>query len=321
MRTWRRCREYSRNVLIMLKSRILATLKFFDLQNVPLTLLELHRFLIAEPNEVKPKLNSEMELVGEVGQSKKISVDELLNRLEQECQTEVVCDHGYYCLQGRSQIIKSRLDNYLYGIHRERLIRRFVPLLKFIPFVRGVGVGGSQALGPQTENSDIDLFTITAENRMWIARTLVTLFLQLTGRRRHGKKVANCFCLNHYVAGVRTLPYGHDAYNAMEYFRMRPVVYPNTIKEFQNLNAVWCSEFFPNALPATPSPKKNSRVQLYLEKMLNNGFGDWLEERLQTWQLHRIQRGEFIVAEKGEISFYSKARKLNLLRNFFEFQK
>ena len=32
----------------MLKERILSTLKFFDLQDYPVTLLELHKFLLAD---------------------------------------------------------------------------------------------------------------------------------------------------------------------------------------------------------------------------------------------------------------------------------
>ena len=113
--------------------------------------------------------------------------------------------NGFYCLKGRAAIIDQRLANYIYGIKRERRIRRFIGGLRFLPFVRRAALAGSQAQGVQKSDSDIDLLIIVEPEFLWLGRTAVTAYFQILGLRRHGKKIANRFCLNHYLAGVKII--------------------------------------------------------------------------------------------------------------------
>ena len=49
------------------------------------------------------------------------------------------------------------------------------------------------------ENSDIDLFIITKNNRIWTSRIFLTLILSLLGQRKTAKKHAGKFCLSFFI--------------------------------------------------------------------------------------------------------------------------
>lgn len=305
----------------MLKNQILSTIKFFDLQDYPLTLLELHRFLISDMQTLRQKIDSQGEVILGDNESEKqvIKTEHLLFCIEQECQDEVQNYLGFYFLSGRKNLVSLRLKNYEYGIYREKLIRRFLGGVRHIPFIRGVALGGSQAMGLQKAVSDIDLLIITEPKYMWLARTLVTAYFQVLGKRRYGKKIANRFCLNHYLAGPKRLDQIRNLYSAMEYGRLRPMVYGDWICEFQSRNAEWIQIFFPNWKPVTKAGEPISKVQRFLERIFTNRFGDWLEQMLKTWQLPRIKKDKFIIVEEDELSFHPNSKQDWLLKGFFKF--
>ena len=140
----------------MLKQRIISTLRFFDLQDYPLTLLELHRFLLVNLEYLN------LDPQGEIGTleaelQNAVPVDEILKCLENECQAEIKNQKGFYFLSGREEIVSLRLKNYYYGIRREKLIKKYAKGLKHLPFVRGVALAGSQAMGQENYRTQFHL--------------------------------------------------------------------------------------------------------------------------------------------------------------------
>jgi len=305
----------------MLKDRILSTLKFFDLQDMPLTLAELRKFLVVDVSELKSKINTQWELVGDGGDYQnndgKISIGEILNCLEKECNYETEQKNGFYCLRGRVEIINLRSANYLYGIKRERLIKKYAAGLRHLPFVRGVALAGSQAMGLQKKDSDIDLLIIVDQKFLWLARTCVTVYFQVLGKRRHGKKITDRFCLNHYLAGVKTIGELKNLYTAWEYGKLRPLVYPQTIAEFQQKNRPWIGQFFSNFEPMEAVADRQSSLQYRLEGWFGGKFGNWLEGRLRSLELSRIKQDDFILVRDDELSFHPQSKQKELLRQFF----
>lgn len=300
----------------MLKNRIISTLHFFDLQDYPLTLLELHKFLLADVEVLKSRIDAQWDLVGEHHQDK-ISVDLIAKCLQEECANEVAEQNGFFCLRGRQEIINRRLANYLYGIKRERLIRKFVKGLRHVPFVRGVALAGSQALGQQKKDSDIDLFIIVHPEFLWLARTLVTGYFQVLGHRRHGLKITDRFCLNHYLAGVKTIGELRNLYTACEYAKLRPLIYAGSIAEYQQKNREWIAAFLPNFEAINVGPDQPSSVQTFFERLLSGRFGRFLEQRLKNWQLPKIHQEQFILVRQDELSFHPQSKQRDLLHWFF----
>lgn len=302
----------------MLRDKILSTLRFFDLQDIPLTLLELHRFLIRDIESIKKNIDKNFEIINILNnfESEQIQLSEILLCIENECVNEVVNFLGFYCLAGREKIVDLRWKNYYFGIKRERRIKKFVKFLKFIPFVRGVAVGGSQALGQQTESSDIDLLIITHKDFMYLARTLVSLYFQFLGLRRHGKKIRNRFCLNHYIAGSKEVSRERNLYKAMEYGRLRPLVLNQGVKDFIEKNLLWINMFMPN-VKSDSIETKESFFQKVVEFLLQNKLGQILENLLKKIQKNKIHTDEFTFILEDELSFHPQSGHIRLLEKFF----
>src|SRR4051812_13070852 len=105
----------------MLKSRILSTLRFFDLQDYPLTLLELHKFLIGDIDILKQQIDTSGEIIfKDIAQEPKLGVEQVLLCLERECKFDIQNTFGFYHLKGRQAIAESRLSNYFFGLRREK---------------------------------------------------------------------------------------------------------------------------------------------------------------------------------------------------------
>lgn len=302
----------------MLKDRILFTLRFFDLQNTPLTLTQLRDFLLNDESALKNSLDADFEITTSVPVPPAATEKEIAQAIAQMPGREVEEHRGFYCLKNRTEIIDAQFENANYRLKRERLIRWFVPGLRFVPFVRGVGVGGSHTLGYGRKESDIDLLIILDPEFFWWGRLLVTGYFQMTAHRRHGKYVANRFCLNHYLAGPIELADERDPYNAMEYLRLRPEVFGSSITAFVRKNEPWIRRFFPQAQILEGKKQNQPRIQRGLEVLFRNFLGRWGNGLLGDWQMRRIQRGEPAVASAKELSFHSKGRKFEFLAKFFK---
>lgn len=307
----------------MLKDRILLTLKFFDLQDYPLTVLELQSFLLPEFLELKNLIDENWEIKDNLKISQKIQkvlLIEIVNCLDTECAFEAENYRGFYFLRGRTQIAEERWKNYLFAIFREKRINRFIKFVKFLPFIWGVAVGGSQAMGHQNKSSDIDLFVITDSGFLGMARIFLTAFFQVFGVRRHDKKIANRFCLNHYLGEGNVSSAGRDMYNAMEYLRLRPIVYEMNVSKFLAGEFEWVKNYFPNfQVFNIDSSERQPFVQKWFEQIFRNKIGRKIEDFLCSWQLIKICQGNnFVVATAKEMAFHSLERKQELLKTFFE---
>lgn len=286
----------------MLHDRILSTLRFFDLQDLPLAVFELHKFLISDTS---------------------FSLNEVTNAVAELVTNQKVAEHfGYFFLPGRQDLVAKRLANYEFGIIREKLITKYTKALARMPFIRGVAVAGSQALGQEKATSDIDLFIITKPGRMWTARTFVTLYFHFLRVRRHDTFIANRFCLNHYVAGGKVLNEGRNLYSAMEYGKLRPIVYQSGINNFWEANLSWMHSFFPNLHnPVGNLIEKQALVQKGLEKILSTTIGDYLEEKMKELQKKRIHTDQYVRVSEDELSFHPHSKQEKLLADFFKLEQ
>jgi len=275
--------------------------------------------LLEDLEKIRQGLTDQWEVRGELESSSAVAPDAIIRCLETECKNEIETEKGFYVLKGRRELVAKRLENYLFGIGRERLIRKYAPFFRYIPFVRGVALAGSQALGQQKKSSDIDLFIVTDPEFLWLARTLVTGYLHLTGKRRYGNFITDRFCLNHYIAAPKEVQEFKNLYTASEYIKLRPLVYPGSIYRFQYNNKQWIGQLFPNAEFLKTPLDRQSGIQKILEQVLANKFGFWLEQKLKSWQLPKIRTQEkFIVVKDDELSFHPQSKQQELLAEFFK---
>ena len=304
----------------MLSDRIISTIKFFDLQDYPLTAFEVWRYLVSEVTPLKSLLDEHFELKFNPNPITPVPVhfDTILGQLEALVESGgLVMVNGFYTFPHRKVTIGTRLTNYRFGIKREQRIKRYLSFTRHLPFVRAISLAGSQAMGLQRKTSDIDLLIITDQNFMWMARTFLTIYFHIFGVRRHGKKISNRFCLNHYIAQAREVDAERNLYKGMEYSKLRAVVYPQVTKQFQVANESWIKMFFPNMNFSQNFSKPISTTQKFLEKLFNHRVGLWVESQLGKIQLNRIKQDKFIFVKEDELSFHPESKHEALLSGFF----
>ncbi len=281
----------------MLGLQILKTLKYFDIQNHPLTLLEIHKYLLTEAGN-------------------KANLFEILTILNTDLKDQVQTSNGFYYLRGRSEISEQRLKNNLSASKRLKRIKRYLKWIQHIPFIAGLALGGSEAITNSREGSDIDIFVLTKPKRIWLARLFLSLYFQIFGVRRHGQKTANRFCLNHYIEQGKLLNREQHVYSAVEYISLIPYYGGDEIYEFQKTNMSWISEYLAQPQIVKYTTPKASFFKKVIEESFNNKFGDFLENIAGKLQTKKIHLQDSIVLEKDELAFHPGNKGRQVMQRF-----
>ncbi len=89
----------------MLADRIIATVRFFDLQDVALTAFEVHQYLIADVATLTPRLDDHFELLPEqAAGSTAVQLDTVEHHLSELVAEGLLMQRsGFYALPGRSE--------------------------------------------------------------------------------------------------------------------------------------------------------------------------------------------------------------------------
>lgn len=169
-------------------------------------------------------------------------------------------------------------------------VKKYHFIFRLCPFIKMVAVCNSPAFGAGDKNSDIDLFIVTKEGRIFTARTMVTLLTHLFGVRRHGNKVAGRFCLSFFIndkklnlSGIKNKK---DVYLDFWTASLKPVFGMDTYHDFCKEN-IWVKDFFTNWEPEKSlytGINKGDRqyaVSRLIEKILQSRLGNLLESYLR----------------------------------------
>jgi predicted nucleotidyltransferase len=250
------------------KSNILSTLAYFDLFNYPLTQREIWLFL---QNTCSSKEFNE-------------SLSDLTYRA-------VVNKFGeFYSLQNELSISTSRTGGNKKAAELIKTAKKVSKLLSKFPFVRGIGISGSLSKNFADDDSDIDLFIITAENKLWVTRTFMHCFKKITFlfNRQH------FFCMNYYVDEKELEIEEKNIYTATELVTLIPMQGEIAFKNFYAANS-WSKLFLPNHFLRVSSSEniKFFLPKYIIEKMLNNRFGNWLDNYLMKITAGRWQKKTF----------------------------
>src|SRR3990167_6715971 len=158
----------------MLKDAVLATLSYYDTLDFPLTGFEMWRYLVNPQRLVRKKT-----VVGE------FSLADIIKELDQLKKSKTLEEQfGFYMLAGRKELVELRLEREKIAAQKWRLLRRRARWLQLTPWVRGIFVSGSMALGNTTEESDYDLLVIMKAGRLYAGRLLLSALTSLMRSRR-----------------------------------------------------------------------------------------------------------------------------------------
>ncbi|MBT3690470.1 hypothetical protein HOE31_01795 [bacterium] len=160
-----------------LSESILKTIIYYDFFNYPLTLIEIHKYLILDANRAN---------LSEIG--------ECIANLD-----KIECSQGFYFLRGRESIIETRKLRYRLSLTKLKKAKIVIRFLTFVPWVKAVFIGSSLGYLNAKDTSDIDLLIITTENRIWSARFFSAGFLKLLNLRPKPNKTKDKFCLSYFI--------------------------------------------------------------------------------------------------------------------------
>jgi len=150
-----------------IKKEILKTIKYFSIFTYYPTSEEIHTFL-----ELKISKN------GLKKEIKKMVVDKLIEKYARYTV-------GEYSI-GRIKSLELRIKNSKIKLNNWRF-RAYIKLISLFSQIKLVGLSGSISMMNAEEGDDIDLFIITAKNRLFTGRLIAIAMAQILGLRRSRK--------------------------------------------------------------------------------------------------------------------------------------
>ena len=120
--------------------------------------------------------------------------------------------------------------------------RRHLRLLSLLPWVRFMGLTGANAFESCRPEDDLDLFVVTAPERLWITFIPMILWSRAVGRR-------DLFCINYLVDEDHLRIRHENYYTAVQLMSMVPLCDRGVGARLVATNR-WVFEHLPNARPS-----------------------------------------------------------------------
>jgi predicted nucleotidyltransferase len=191
-----------------------------------------------------------------------------------------------YSLKNDPELVRRRINGNKKAAELIAIAQKVSNLLIRFPYVRGIAISGSLSKNFADENSDIDLFIITAPNRLWIARTLMHLFKKLT----YLANKQDYFCMNYYVDEQGLEIVEKTIYTAIEIVTLIPLQGDTQFEQFYLSNS-WTRDYLPNKVMRLSSakPLKSGILKTGFEFLFNNQLGNLVDDALM-----RITAGRWL---------------------------
>lgn len=237
---------------MILERAIVHTVAYADVFDYPLTVDEVHRYLIGlqtSRGTMRGALASMRTLAGVVSRSGR-----------------------YLTLRGREEIVETRRrraaissEYWKRALHYGRLIGR-------LPFVRMVAVTGALAMD-NVADADIDYLVVTEPGRLWLCRGLIVGVVRAAATR------GATLCPNYFLSERALVLDERNLFTAHEVTQMVPVAGAATYERFRTLNR-WTDQYLPNAsgAPRRQSiPESRTRAISAVEGVLRSPIGGAVE--------------------------------------------
>lgn len=275
----------NKELVAEIKENILATLAYFDIFQYPLTVGEIFLFL-----------NNKYEQ-----DEFDIALKSLVNSLS------VYQFDNFYSLKNNFALITRRTEGNKKAAEMIKIADKVSNLLIRFPYVRGIAISGSLSKNFADENSDIDLFIITAKNRLWIARTIMHAFKKLTFLVNK----QDYFCMNYYIDEGQLEIVEKTLYTAIEIVTLIPLQGDTVIEQFYAANT-WTREYLPNKIMRLSSakPLKPSAFKTLFEGLLNTRAGNAIDNMLMRVTANRWNKKTLLkkLNSKGNVMSMSAGK-------------
>jgi hypothetical protein len=249
-----------------LEDAILRTVLYADVFNFPLTLPEIHHFLMAE----------ETVSLG--------AVEEALAR-SARLRAALACAEGYFMPVGREGLVAVRQTREAASAHLWEAAQVYGAWLARLPFVRMVALTGALAVRNAVADDDIDYLIVTTERRVWLARASAILVVRLARLR------GVALCPNYVLAEGALRQERQDIFTAHELAQMIPL-YGHRLYERMRAQNAWADALLPNARGSfhAPPPESQGAGWRWIKRGLEALLGGRLGDSLEGWERGRKLR-------------------------------
>lgn len=261
---------------------ILNTICYYDVLNYPLTVFEIWKHLLLI--DKNPSIENQ----------EKYSISDVLRALDQfELKKFTDNKNGFYFLKGREFLVEQRISRGKISALKLRRMRLAISFLRIVPFLRMVLVTGRLAMKNARPKSDWDVLIVLKNRRIWIGRTIITLWAHFLGKRRHHDKIKDRLCFNYFITTDSLEIRNKDLFSANEYFFCFPLFDAgNYFHKFQ-LRNIWIRKYKPNYYLAVAKNAMTLRdnkftkfFRLLGENILDHNF---LENYLERIEKNKIK--------------------------------
>jgi hypothetical protein len=210
------------------------------------------------------------------------TIDQVHQALQPAVMPDVItCVDGMYALWARTDLVAERR-------RRTNISSRLWPralrcgrVIAQLPFVRMVAVSGSLAVDAADTDADIDLFIVTADDRLWTVRALVIGVVRGAGIA--GRSRSSPLCPNYLVADSTLQMHDRDRFTAHELAQLVPLSGAAIYDELLRANS-WFREFLPNHTGSGPARLADPAGGGHrLEPLLRRRTAD----RFERWEMQR----------------------------------
>ncbi len=235
----------------------------------------------------------------------KISKNRLKSYLDKEYR---------YTVGGYRNKFKVQSSKFKISLTKIARVGKYLNFISRFPQIRLIGLSGSVAMLNAKETDDVDLFIISAKNRIWTVRFIVIINAWLLGlkRSREEKDASNKVCLNLFFSesSLKIDKKLQTEYMAHEVLQMMPIMDSNkTYRRFLHHND-WILKFFPNVQLKRYYPDHTSLIKCGLKTegafslgVIGNGI-EFILKALQLSYMSDPQGDEQI--KKGQLWFHPR---------------
>lgn len=260
-------------------SAVMQTVAYADVFDYPLSLAEIHRYLIGVAT----------------------TRDELLaaTRSARLVPKTLYKQDVLYSLPGREALFAIRQRRMAAAARLWPLAIRYGKRISRLPFVRMVSVTGALAVDNVEPSADLDYMIITEPGRLWLCRAAVILLVRWAALQ--GTRI----CPNYFLSLNALAFKDRNLYTAHEIVQMVPISGLGVYNKIRQLNA-WTADYLPNAhqphkYPIDGDPMEpGGRLRYQVEALLRLPPGAWFER----WEMRRkIRRFARWQDRNGEADF------------------
>ncbi|MFA6553479.1 MAG: hypothetical protein WCT27_03550, partial [Patescibacteria group bacterium] len=251
-------------------------LSYFDIFDYPLTPMEIWKWLYVGDQAEIPEL-------------KEVMLFDVMTLCQESAwlKNHIEEQDGFYFLKGRKGIVTIRQQRYLWAEDKFHRAMKVIKWLRWVPFVRMIGVCNTLAYNNSRRGGDIDLFVITSRHRTWQVRFWVNSILKLLRLRPTAENTQDKLCSSFFVdidhVYLEKLAIQDDIYLPYWVTQVYPVYDEGAYTTFVQANE-WVRQALPNWLPIEPVGRRQVKAYRWAKRMKELFFFFLPESLFRAWQ-------------------------------------